>query len=247
MGNRPGWILQLPHPPKFCGKEKLSLKGDPALPARLRGRPFNGPRTRPSQGDCLKLCLPRSRASHHAVKQGQQEPSGVRVWKSRPLQWDSIYTSTLVGVVTGGATAGVRQVCRAQAKSRGPTGTGRETRVATGAQARAYLQWWARSGLMLQHLGHLYTTCPGFSCKLSMNSLVAFPLGTAPCEEEDGCQGRATAPSVLTAHSGQSFENCDYTHGMGVQDMPIPTTLASAFRMVPEPMNSYRQRIFLRK
>lgn len=45
-----------------------------------------------------------------------------------------------------------------------------------------YLQWWARSGLMLQHLGHLYTTCPGFSCKLSMNSLVAFPLGTAPCK-----------------------------------------------------------------
>jgi hypothetical protein len=43
-----------------------------------------------------------------------------------------------------------------------------------------YLQWWARSGLMLQHLGHLYTTCPGFNCKLSMNSLVAFPLGTAP-------------------------------------------------------------------
>lgn len=73
---------------------------------------------------------------------------------------------------------------------------------------------------MLQHLGHLYTTCPGFSCKLSMNSLVAFPLGTAPCEEEDGCQGRATAPSVLTAHSGQTFENCDYTHGMGVQDRP---------------------------
>lgn len=121
-------------PPKFCGKEKLSFKGDPALPARLRGRPFNGPRTRPSQGDCLKLCLPRSRASHHAVKQGQQEPSGVRVWKSRPLQWDSICTRTLVGVVTGGATAGVRQVCRAQAKSRGPAGTGRETRVATGAQ-----------------------------------------------------------------------------------------------------------------
>lgn len=116
-----------------------------------------------------------------------------------------------------------------------------------GARARAYLQWWARSGLMLQHLGHLYTTCPGFSCKLSMNSLVAFPLGTAPCEEEDGCQGRAMAPSVLTAHSGQTFENCDSTHGMGVQDMPIPTTLASAFRMVPEPMNSYRQRIFLRK
>lgn len=25
------------------------------------------------------------------------------------------------------------------------------------------LQWCARSGLMLQHLGHLYTTCPGFS------------------------------------------------------------------------------------
>lgn len=43
-----------------------------------------------------------------------------------------------------------------------------------------YLQWWALSGLMLQHLGHLYTTCPGLSCKLSMNSLVAFPLGTAP-------------------------------------------------------------------
>jgi hypothetical protein len=43
-----------------------------------------------------------------------------------------------------------------------------------------YLQWCARSGLMLQHLGHLYTTCPGFSWRLSMNSLVAFPLGTAP-------------------------------------------------------------------
>lgn len=55
-----------------------------------------------------------------------------------------------------------------------------------GARARAYLQWWARSGLMLQHLGHLYTTCPGFSCKLSMNSLVAFPLGTAPCRRRTG-------------------------------------------------------------
>lgn len=107
------------------------------------------------------------------------------------------------------------------------------------AQARVYLQWWARSGLMLQHLGHLYTTWPGFSCKLSMNSLVAFPLGTAPCEEEERCQGRAGAPSVRTVHSGQSFENCNYTHGMAGQDMSIPTTLASAFRIVPTPMNSY--------
>lgn len=54
-----------------------------------------------------------------------------------------------------------------------------------------YLQWWARSGLMLQHLGHLYTTCPGFSCKLSMNSLVAFPLGTAPCQKEERRSGLA--------------------------------------------------------
>ena len=60
-----------------------------------------------------------------------------------------------------------------------------------GVGAHAYLQWWARSGLMLQHLGHLYTTCPGFSCKLSMNSLVAFPLGTAPCEKEERGQGWA--------------------------------------------------------
>lgn len=43
-----------------------------------------------------------------------------------------------------------------------------------------YLQWWALSGLILQHLGHLYTTWPGLSCRLSINSLVAFPLGTAP-------------------------------------------------------------------
>lgn len=44
----------------------------------------------------------------------------------------------------------------------------------------SYLQWCALSGFMLQHLGHLYTTCPGLSCRLSINSLVAFPLGTAP-------------------------------------------------------------------
>lgn len=52
--------------------------------------------------------------------------------------------------------------------------------------ALLYLQWCALSGLMLQHFGHLYTTCPGLSCRLSMNSLVAFPLGTAPCETEGG-------------------------------------------------------------
>lgn len=66
-----------------------------------------------------------------------------------------------------------------------PATEGAHGGACVGGQAlggRVYLQWCARSGLMLQHLGHLYTTCPGFSCKLSMNSLVAFPLGTAPCK-----------------------------------------------------------------
>lgn len=33
MGNRPGWILQLPHPPKFCGK------GRPCTPRTTEGPP----------------------------------------------------------------------------------------------------------------------------------------------------------------------------------------------------------------
>lgn len=65
----------------------------------------------------------------------------------------------------------------------------------------AYLQWCARSGLMLQHLGHLYTTWPGFSCKLSMNSLVAFPLGTAPWRKEERRQGWPGVPAPHSQHS----------------------------------------------
>lgn len=86
--------------------------------------------------------------------------------------------------------------------------------VRRGAQAGAvYLQWWARSGLMLQHLGHLYTTCPGFSCKLSMNSLVAFPLGTAPCKKER-CQGQARGSlSSDIPQRRWSFESSNSTHG----------------------------------
>lgn len=78
--------------------------------------------------------------------------------------------------------------------------------------ARVYLQWWARSGLMLQHLGHLYTTCPGFSCKLSMNSLVAFPLGTAPCQKEERRQAWAGVPAALTLHGGDGHLEAATAH-----------------------------------
>ena len=41
-------------------------------------------------------------------------------------------------------------------------------------------QWWALSGLMLQHLGHLKITWPSLKPICWMYSFVAFPRGTAP-------------------------------------------------------------------
>lgn len=109
--------------------------------------------------------------------------------------------------------------------------------------ARVYLQWWARSGLMLQHLGHLYTTCPGFSCKLSMNSLVAFPLGTAPCQKEERRQAWARGSSSSDAPRWRrSLGSSNCTHG---QDVLTPATCV--VRIMPTPMDAYGQRIFLRE
>ena len=63
------------------------------------------------------------------------------------------------------------------------------------------LQWWARSGLMLQHLGQLYSTCPDVSCKLAMNSLVALPLGTAPGSVNMARQWEARAKKTSTLNT----------------------------------------------
>lgn len=41
-------------------------------------------------------------------------------------------------------------------------------------------QWCARSGLMLQHFGHLKNTWPSLKPSCWIISLVALPLGTAP-------------------------------------------------------------------
>lgn len=103
---------------------------------------------------------------------------------------------------------------------------------------RVYLQWCARSGLMLQHLGHLYTTWPGFSCKLSMNSLVAFPLGTAPCAEKDRRQSGLDGGPVGsdTPPWTQSFQSSGCTHRDGTRP---PRLGVSVFRIMPTPMNIY--------
>lgn len=42
------------------------------------------------------------------------------------------------------------------------------------------LQWWALSGFMETHLGHLNTTCPSAKFNRLIFSWVAFPFGTAP-------------------------------------------------------------------
>lgn len=42
-------------------------------------------------------------------------------------------------------------------------------------------QWCARSGLILQHFGHLKNTWPSLRPICCIISLVAFPFGTAPC------------------------------------------------------------------
>lgn len=96
-----------------------------------------------------------------------------------------------------------------------------------------YLQWCARSGLMLQHLGHLYTTCPGFSCKLSMNSLVAFPLGTAPCKKEE--RVRLKAPSGLTFHGGDGHMKAATTHPRTRH--LHPNSMCTVIRIMPMLMN----------
>lgn len=44
-------------------------------------------------------------------------------------------------------------------------------------------QWWALSGLIEQHFWHLKITCPCCNPILWIISLVAFPLGTAPCKK----------------------------------------------------------------
>lgn len=46
-------------------------------------------------------------------------------------------------------------------------------------------QWWARSGLILQHFGHLKNTCPSLKPSCWITSLVALPFGTAPCKQID--------------------------------------------------------------
>lgn len=67
---------------------------------------------------------------------------------------------------------------------------GKRTRWQTQVPECSDLQWCALSGLMLQHLGHLYMTSPGFNCKLSMYSFVALPFGTAPWKERKLDQSR---------------------------------------------------------
>lgn len=107
-----------------------------------------------------------------------------------------------------------------------------------GEPGRAYLQWCARSGLMLQHLGHLYTTWPGFSCKLSMNSLVAFPLGTAPCVDEDKREsglGRGLVGSDVPPWT-RSFQSSSHTHRDGTRS---PRHGDSVLPVTPTPMNIY--------
>lgn len=44
-------------------------------------------------------------------------------------------------------------------------------------------QWWARSGLIEQHFGHLKMTSPSRKPIIWMFSLVALPFGTAPGSE----------------------------------------------------------------
>lgn len=124
-------------------------------------------------------------------------------------------------VEAGGRAAAVT-ACPEQGVFRSPAGDGARRgvwRAVAGAGASrarvgtAYLQWCARSGLMLQHLGHLYTTCPGFSCKLSMNSLVAFPLGTAPCKEERHWGQARDDLGCDIPQRRPSFESSSSTHG----------------------------------
>lgn len=42
-------------------------------------------------------------------------------------------------------------------------------------------QWWALSGLIEQHFGHLKITCPSLNPICCIISFVALPFGTAPC------------------------------------------------------------------